>query len=77
MPVSEMLERLERAQAEIRAVEESLNDNAHPCAACGLTIREDFTQHQMRIQLAATRNKLNRFVGSLRSRASSACTSAE
>lgn len=68
MQIPEMLERLERAQAEIRAVEESLNDTAHACAACGLTIREDFTQYQMRLQLEACRRKLRRFVESLRSR---------
>lgn len=65
MQLPEMLVRLERAQADIRFVEEQLNDNAHACATCGLFVREDFTQHQMREQLRATRNKLNRFAGSL------------
>ena len=68
MPVSEMLAHLERAQVEIRAVEEQLNENAHACETCGLLVREDFTQHQMREQLRATRNKLIRFAGSLRAR---------
>jgi len=63
-----MLEHLGRAQAEIQLVEEQLNDNAHACETCGLYVREDFTQHQIREQLRATRNKLIRFAGSLRSR---------
>lgn len=65
MPVAEMLEHLQRAQDEVKLVEDQLNDTAHPCATCGLTVREDFTQHQMKIQLEALRNKLKRFRGSL------------
>jgi hypothetical protein len=68
MPVKEMLEHLDRAMSEIQLVEESLNDAAHACVACGLVVREDFTEHQMRSQLAATRLKLGRFAGSLASR---------
>ena len=68
MPVKEMLEHLNRAISEIQLVEEELNDAAHACVACGLTVREDFTEHQMRSQLAATRMKLGRFAGSLRTR---------
>jgi predicted PP-loop superfamily ATPase len=65
MPVAEMLEHLQRAQDEVKLVEDQLNGTAHPCATCGLTVREDFTQHQMKIQLEALRNKLKRFRGSL------------
>jgi hypothetical protein len=68
MHVAEMLEHLERAQDEVKLVEDELNDTAQPCAHCGLTVREDFTQHQMRIQLEAVRTKLKRFCGSLRAR---------
>lgn len=65
MPVAEMLEHLQRAQDEVKLVEDQLNGAAHPCAHCGLTVREDFTQHQLKIQLEAVRNKLKRFRGSL------------
>ena len=68
MDTKAMIEHLQLAQDEIRLVEEQLNSNAHACAACGLTVREDFTQHQMREQLEACRRKLERFSGSLRSR---------
>jgi hypothetical protein len=77
MQLTEMLVRLERAQADIRFVEEQLNDNAHWCTTCGCKVREDFTQHQMREQLRATRNKINRFVGSLATRLQEAEASAE
>ena len=69
MPISEMLEHLERAQHEVKIVEEQLNDQAHQCVTCGCKVREDYTQYLMREQLAAVRNKLKRFVGSLAARA--------
>lgn len=65
MQITEMLEHLDRAQAEIQLVEEQLNDKAHACEACGLCVREDFAQHQLRTQLHAARIKLKRFVGAL------------
>lgn len=65
MSISEMCACLERAMAEVQVVEAQLNDRAHSCTTCGLTIREDFSQYQMREGLTAVRNKLQRFVGSL------------
>lgn len=65
MQISEMVMRLERAQAEIRLVEEQLSDKAHACPTCGLTVRHDYTQYQKRVELVAARNKLQRLVGSL------------
>lgn len=68
MDRQEMCERLERAQAEIGLVEVNLNDNRHQCSACGLTIREDFGEHQLREQLKGMRDKLTRAIGSLRTK---------
>ena len=69
MQFREMIERLERAQREVKLVEEQLNDRAHPCATCGCKIREDYTQYLVREQLAAVHLKLKRLAGSLASRA--------
>lgn len=69
MPISEMLEHLERAQREVEIVEGQLNDRAHACATCGCKVRENYTQYLMREQLAAARNKLKRLAGSLAARA--------
>ncbi len=59
-----MVEHLERAQAEILAVETQLNDAAHACGACGLRVCDNFTEAQVKKELAALRRKLARFAGS-------------
>jgi hypothetical protein len=68
MTIEEMQEHLARAEAEVKFVEDQLNDAARACASCGLTVREDFAQHQMKAQLEAMRGRLRRFSGSLAAR---------
>jgi len=70
MTTKEMQNHLARAETEVKLVEDQLNDAAHACTSCGLTIREDFSQHQMKTQLQAMRERLRRFSGSLAARLS-------
>lgn len=67
MQISEMVARLERAQTEIRLVEEQLNAAGHVCPTCNLKLRDDFSQYQKRVELEAARKKLARLAGSIAS----------
>jgi hypothetical protein len=62
----EMAERLERISADIEEIEVLFNDNAHECPTCGLTVREDFSEHKNRENLAGLRQRLKRIAGSIR-----------
>lgn len=66
MMTPEMADRLERLAAEVEVIEVQLNDNAHTCPTCGLTVREDFPEHKNRELLAGLRQRLKRLAGSFR-----------
>ena len=61
MGYQDIIDRLERAESEILIAENQLNDSAHKCEHCGLTIRHDFTETQMKESLRGIRTKLNRY----------------
>lgn len=68
MGYQDIIDRLERAESEILTAENQLNDSAHKCGHCGLTIRHDFTETQMKESLQGIRTKLRRYAGSLRAK---------
>lgn len=68
----EMATCLERLASELENVEVQLNDTAHACPTCGLTVREDFGEHKDREILAALKQRLKRIAGSFRARLDSA-----
>lgn len=67
MTNTEKTERLKQAIAHILEVEENLSDASHQCEACGLTVRENYTEARIRENLAAVRNRLSRVIGSIHS----------
>jgi hypothetical protein len=66
MMTPEMADRLERMALEVEVIEVQLNDNAHECPTCGLTVREDYSEHRNREVLAGLRQRLKRIAGSIR-----------
>jgi len=62
----EMALRLERLALEVEEIEVQLNDKAHTCPTCGLTVREDFSEHRNREVLSGLRQRLKRIAGSFR-----------
>jgi hypothetical protein len=71
MTIKEMIEHLERAAAEIEAVEVTLDDSGHECPACRLMIRHNYADHRNREFLNGLRSRLKRVTGSLVSSKSS------
>ena len=49
---------LQLAHREIQHAERLLNGRSHACTTCGLTVREDFAEYQLRLQLEAMCKKL-------------------
>lgn len=65
MTKQEIIERIARAEAEVVAIEATLDDSCHECPTCGLTVRHNYSDHRNKEVLAGIRQRLTRLVGSL------------
>jgi hypothetical protein len=53
-------ERLQEAIRQIEAAAGSLNSGGHTCGACGLRVRDNWSEHQAAVTLQGVVNKLER-----------------
>lgn len=67
MTNTEKVEHLQRAMAEIEAVEANLDYRCRECEGCKLVIRENYTEARTRENLSALRRKLDRIIHSIHS----------
>jgi hypothetical protein len=58
----ENIERLSRASALLKFVQDELDISAHRCECCGLTVRHNMDEHQISAQIEGMRNRLNRWI---------------